>query len=539
MTPHDLITRFDEIAEAPGGVERLRLLIMRLAIRGALSTTDDRDPAAVVARQAEPEYDLPAKWGWAPLTRLFKCRLGKMLDKAKNSGVARPYLRNANVRWWSFDLSDVLEMQIEDDEVDDVSVCRGDLVICEGGEPGRCAVWAGDAPFVVQKALHRARPGRGVDPHFYAIHLRADANDGRLERLFTGATIKHLTGQALDKHFVAVPPLAEQKRIVARVDELMKLIDQLDAARTRREQARIAFRDSALSELQAATTTEEVELAWMRVRERFDECLVSEADVRCLRQSLALLLATGRYGRADATIDTPLAAVRASQKRIGRAGQDASKSIEAAARVRAAWNLPPGWAWSSLGDLAIDGPSNGFSPPPSTTPTKYKSLTLSATTRGRFDATCFKYVDVADDVAADLVLRPGDLLIQRSNTPEYVGMAAVFDGAQGEFIFPDLMMRLRFAPDTDVRWLHLVLNSALGRTWFASQAAGTSKSMVKVNQMTVGLTPIPLPPLAEQRRLVDAAARLDDLLDRLRAQSRAVLGTAQAFAAAAVHHLDI
>jgi type I restriction enzyme S subunit len=174
-----------------------------------------------------------------------------MLDKAKNRGVVRPYLRNANVRWGAFDLSDVLEMRVEDDELPEVTVAIGDLVICEGGEPGRCAVWARPEEMVVQKALHRARPLPGIDPFFFALHLRADCESKRIESFFTGATIKHLTGRVLEGHVVALPPLAEQRRIVARVDALMAICDRLEAHLRAAQQGQAAFAAAAVHHLDA------------------------------------------------------------------------------------------------------------------------------------------------------------------------------------------------------------------------------------------------------------------------------------------------
>ena len=94
-------------------------------------------------------------------------RLGKMLDKEKNTGSFRKYLRNINVRWFSFDISDLLEMKIENSEMDKYTISKGDLVICEGGEPGRCAVWTKDESICYQKALHRVRFTDGSNPYFY------------------------------------------------------------------------------------------------------------------------------------------------------------------------------------------------------------------------------------------------------------------------------------------------------------------------------------------------------------------------------------
>jgi type I restriction enzyme S subunit len=80
--------------------------------------------------------------------------LGKMLDKRKNKGTPKPYLRNLNVQWFDVDLSDVLEMRFEDSEYERYTAREGDLLICEGGYPGRAAIWQGNQPIHFQKAIH-------------------------------------------------------------------------------------------------------------------------------------------------------------------------------------------------------------------------------------------------------------------------------------------------------------------------------------------------------------------------------------------------
>ena len=152
-----------------------------------------------------------------------------MLDKIKNQGTLTPYIRNVNVRWFEFDFSDIKEIKIEEHERDTYSLLCGDILICEGGEPGRCAIWNGsEKEYVFQKALHRVRVGNNILPEYLCFCLKDAANSGRLSTLFTGTTIKHLTGVSLKQFQFSLPSFAEQHEIVRCVGLLFERADEIE-----------------------------------------------------------------------------------------------------------------------------------------------------------------------------------------------------------------------------------------------------------------------------------------------------------------------
>ncbi|GHU60044.1 hypothetical protein AGMMS49975_28600 [Clostridia bacterium] len=139
-----------------------------------------------------------------------------------------PYLRNANVKWGDFDLDNLLQMRFEKSEVERYSICNGDLVICEGGEPGRCAVWESEQTAFIQKALHRVRPYANINTKYICFVMRHYAQSNLLNEYFTGSTIKHLTGQSLSVILFPLPPLAEQHRIVDAIKSAFAVIDEIE-----------------------------------------------------------------------------------------------------------------------------------------------------------------------------------------------------------------------------------------------------------------------------------------------------------------------
>ena len=142
-----------------------------------------------------------------------------MLDKAKNKGELKPYLRNLNVRWFGFDLSDVLEMRFLPEETAKYTAVKGDVLICEGGYPGRAAIWEQNESIYFQKALHRVRFHEPERSKWFLYYLHARDLDGTLKNHFNGAGIQHFTGEALAQFEVPLPPLPEQQRVVGILDE--------------------------------------------------------------------------------------------------------------------------------------------------------------------------------------------------------------------------------------------------------------------------------------------------------------------------------
>ncbi|MGN5138672.1 restriction endonuclease subunit S [Aeromonas sp. 164P] len=266
-----LSTHFDTLFTTEASIDALKQTILQLAVMGKLVPQDPSDePASALLeriaaekallvkekkikkekplpmiRAEEQLFELPIGWEWVRFSQVAHSRLGKMLDNAKNIGNELPYLRNTNVQWDLIELDDIKQMKIDDNEKDELALRYGDLLICEGGEPGRCAIWKHhNKEMYFQKALHRARPYQGVMAEYLQICLTNDAATGTLEQYFTGATIKHFVGAKLNEYSIPLPPTAVQKLIVAKVDELTTLCDQLKSRLQTSQQTQLALAES-------------------------------------------------------------------------------------------------------------------------------------------------------------------------------------------------------------------------------------------------------------------------------------------------------
>ena len=165
-------------------------------------------------------------WEKVKLGEVTESCLGKMLDQKKNKGSYKPYLANVNVRWGVFDLDNLQEMRFEDDEDEKYGIKYGDLIICEGGEPGRCAIWKEQIPNMkIQKALHRVRVHDIMDFRFVYYWFLLAGKQGALKQYYTGATIMHMPGQKLKEVLIDKPPLIVQQRIGAYLETFDNLIE--------------------------------------------------------------------------------------------------------------------------------------------------------------------------------------------------------------------------------------------------------------------------------------------------------------------------
>ena len=192
---------------------------------------------------------VPAEWSFCPLNYRYEVQLGKMLDEKRITGEhLRPYLRNTDVQWGAINIDGLPEMDVHPDELLRYSVQPRDLLVCEGGDVGRAAIWAGTANEVAyQKALHRVRPRTETDiPKFLFYALYDSAKRGRFADRGK-ATIAHLTAEAFRRYCFPFPPISEQHAIVEHLDERMSRLALLEQHSTEHIARLREYRSSLIS----------------------------------------------------------------------------------------------------------------------------------------------------------------------------------------------------------------------------------------------------------------------------------------------------
>ena len=527
MNVDRLLAHYERIVDAPDAVPRLRRFILDLAVRGKLVAQDPRDEPAskllerrqIAVSRAEP-FELPASWVWVNVGAVAVARLGKMLDKAKNIGTPRRYLRNINVRWFDFDLSNLLEMRFEDSELPEFMLRFDDVLICEGGEPGRAAVWDGrQNDIYFQKAIHRIRLMNIVDSRFFVKALRASADDGRLAEYFTGTGIKHFTGKGLAAYLFPLPPLAEQHRIVAKVDELMALCDRLEVARTRREATRDRLSASSLVRLNAPDPDPMVFRNHAAFAlEHLTPLTTCRDQIKALRQTILNLAVRGKLVAQDPN-DEPASrlleritkekARLATLRGIGR-----EKPLPPISDDQTELEIPNGWSWCRLGSLSkfVTSGSRDWAKYYSQEGAIFVRMGNLSKAHYRLRLDQIQRVKLPSDQEGTRTrLETGDLLISITGD---VGMLGLITENFGEAYINQHTAMVRPVDEMKGRYLAELFRSPFAQNQFNAPQRGIKNSF-RLTDVTQFL--VPLPPIDEQHRIV---AKLDELMalcDRLEA----------------------
>ena len=173
----------------------------------------------------EIPFEIPDSWGWCHLNDIAESDLGKTMNKGQqNAGKLVPYLCSINVYWNKIDLSIIKQAQFTEIELAKYLLQKHDLLICEGGDIGRAAIWNINETMYYQNALHRVRFYGKLYPKFFLYILSLYKALGLLDKKSKGMTIKHFTKSALNSIVIPLPPLLEQKRIIEKIEQLMQLL---------------------------------------------------------------------------------------------------------------------------------------------------------------------------------------------------------------------------------------------------------------------------------------------------------------------------
>ncbi len=455
---------------------------------------------------------LPKGWCWARVSEVGKVKLGRQRSPEHHTGpYMRPYLRVANVYEDRIDLSSVLQMNFTPEEFQTYRLQYGDILLNEGQSlelVGRPAIYHDELPGACfQNTLVRFRPAEGVLSPYAFMVFRHFLHSKRFQKIARWTVnIAHLGAERFAELAFPVAPTAEQRRIVAKMEELFSDLDAGVAALRRVKANLKRYRAAVLkSAIEGRLTAE-----WRAKnppKESSPQLLQRILKERRKRWEGDQLAAYAKAGKSPPP--------KWKEKYEEPQGPDET-ALPA---------LPEGWCWAMVGQLlyGIEAGKSFECLPRQAREDEWGVIKVSAMTWGQFVESENKAVPANRQFTPGSEIRPGDILLSRSNTVELVGATVIVRHCRPRLLLSDKSMRLLVSGLVDRVWFQKVLSSFTARRQMSAVATGTSDSMRNVSQEKVHAVLIPLAPLDEQPIIVAEVERRLSISEEVESQVKANL----------------
>ena len=405
-------------------------------------------PLPPVAEEEIP-FEIPSSWKWVHMGELFQHNTGKALNSSNTDGKMLEYITTSNVYWNKFDLTVIKQMPFTESEIEKCTITKGDLLICEGGDIGRSAIWNFDYDMRIQNHLHRLRaylPDISNKFYYFIMKLYKEIGliDGR------GIGLQGFSSTRVHNLVIPLPPLAEQKRIVERVEEIFKLLDIIDEAQAK---------------YSADAETLKSKLITMGIQGKLTEQLES-----------------------DGTAEELFAQIQEEKQRLIKEGKiKKEKPLPPVADEEIPFEIPRGWKWCRLDDIS-EKIWAGRDKPDDFVTTKDETRTVPVVANGVTNEGILGYTSEATAPANTItVAGRGTIGFVVFRQYDYCPIVRLIVIEQSKIIYAKFLQYfLKILPESSV----------------GSSTPQLTVPMIKPK-------PVPLPPLAEQKRISD---RLDEIL---------------------------
>ncbi len=472
------------------GIKKLREMILELAVRGKLVPQDPNDEPAsellkrIAAEKAElvkqgkfkkqkplPEiseeekpFELPGGWEWQRLIELGSWAIGSGFPTSTQGITSEDIL-----------MCKVSDMNLQGNEkyikatnntISEESAIQRKINVSEPGTvifPKIGGAIATNKRRILVKKTAIDNNCLGIRP-FERINLEwffLILNAIDMAKYQSGTSMPAINQSVIGNIVIALPSECMQARIVAKVEELMSLCDQLEQQSLTSLDAHQKLVETLLATLTDSLNAEDLAENWARISQHFDTLFTTEASIDTLKQTILQLAVIGLL------IESPEFSQRNNLKKY----------------------------------LSF-GPRNGVSPSEVKYETDVKVLKLGATSYGYLKLQETKCVDIDTSDKLHLPLKKGDILIQRGNSSNFVGCSLLIEEDLDNLIYPDLMMKIRTKDELLPEYAALWLSSPFARNYMWSKMTGTSGTMPKISKKVVEDIPVAVPPLAVQHQLV-------------------------------------
>jgi type I restriction enzyme S subunit len=516
MTMSLVVEHFDDLLATPEDVEQLNRTILQLAVQGKLVSQDSHDEPAIEAlkrilKQKEEQipptidedakvFELPASWEWTNLGFLSENIHYGYTASADFDSKDYRLLRITDIQDSRVDWESVPGCEITENDAKKYLLENGDVLIARtGGTIGKSFLVADiNVKAVFASYLIRVLPSKEVMPEFLKVFLDSPLYWRQLVEKSKGTGQPNVNATSLSQLVFGLPPLPEQQRIVARVEELFVQTRALAKELAHSQSELDGLNKSALSHLLASETPEEFNQHWDFIAEHFDLLFQAPEHVAPLRQSILELAVRGKLTRREAGDES-------ATELLKRISEEKEKPLLSIKEDEKPYELPVGWEWASFENIANIATN-------SVQPDDYQDLPHVAPNNiEKGTGRLLDYKTVAEDDVRSINHRffPGQLLYSKIRPNLSKAVIVDFEGLCSADMYPlDVFIDTQYL-------LRFILSSV-----FLEMVTKTDTrvAMPKVNQNDLNKVLIAVPPLAEQERIVKRVEQLMSLCDALEAR---------------------
>ncbi|WP_375586178.1 restriction endonuclease subunit S [Cyclobacterium xiamenense] len=556
---NQLLEHFKELTLYPKNAEELKGLILQLAIEGNLTKkwreeNPDVDSAEILLDQLELEKKELIKRKQikkekplepinenekipSPPTSWELIRLGEIGDWGAGATPSRSRsdFYGGNINWYkSGELNNGIIDYNSKETINELALKNsslrlnkiGDVLIAMyGATIGKTAILAVEG--ATNQAVCACTPFSCISNVY--LHLLLKALKGNFIDQGEGGAQPNISRVKIRNQVFALPPLEEQKAIVAIVNQLIAEVEQLEALTKKRIKLKTDFVTSALNQLSQAAD-QDVASRWAFIQEQFGTFFTEKSTIKKLRESILQLAVQGKLthhwrtdGRLSGVEVEPasdlLEKIKVKKASLIKAGKiKKEKPLPEVSEEEIPYELPEGWVWCRFGELIIDIEA-GKSPkclPETANFDEWGVIKMSAISWGAFNGKENKALPKDETPFEDKEVKPGDFILTRANTSDLIAKSVIVpDSVRAKLLLNDKTLRIRFSNLISPEFLNLYNNGGQAREHYKKVSSGTSDSMQNISRENIKLLILPLPRLEEQKAIVEKVNALMTLCDKL------------------------
>lgn len=536
------------------GIKKLRELILDLAVSGLLVPKIEGDePACQLLERvyldrenynkqlkskartkkedssSDVVFALPEGWSWVRLDEVAAVIRGvtykkhDAIDSEQDGYVALLRANNIGHRL-NFDKQIYIPKKLAKNEQ---IIRKGDLLIAMSSGSANLVGKAAQAEDDIEATFGAfcgvIRSYSSELEEYFRIYFSSPHYRKQTQASGKGIGIQNLTRAALDALIIPIPSKIQMEKTVGKVDELMALCDALEFQQENSITAHQTLVETLLSALTNAGEKGEFTQAWSRIAEHFDTLFTTEHSIDQLKQTILQLAVMGKLVPQDPS-DEPasvlLEKIAAEKEQLIKEKKIKKQKILEPVSIDELLELPPSWQWCTLQQL-ITVMDAGWSPacPPEPSPSDDKWGILKTTSVQSMEYRQYENKVLADSKAPkpQYEVNVGDILITRAGPRNRVGVSCLVESTRPKLMISDKIIRFHLV-DVGLyeRYISLCLNAGLTNKYIDSVKSGMAESQVNISQDKLKLAPIPLPPIHEQKKIIEAVDEFILLCDQFK-----------------------